>query len=327
MGTGENRGLDLSIVICTRGRARLLEQAIGSLLSQAFSSARYEILVVDDNATDDTAAATQALARQYPQIRYVHSEGRGLLRARFTGQNQARGSYIGFFDDDAKAGPEWLDRAARIVCERAPVCFGGPFYPFYVTKKPEWYRDEYGSASLGLVARDLQEGEVLCGGNVFFEAASLRECGGFDPDFCRPGERWTYGDEEVPQTRLRRRFPDRPFFYDPGLFILHLVRPERLNIIRAARECFAMGRAYVKVRGVDTRDPRLLPYARRAALHYLRFAWKALVISWFRDRRKHPYPQNYIYEAAFQDLRKAGVFIQSLRAIGEFRRQRRSGGN
>src|SRR5690606_31512595 len=125
--------------------------------------------------------------------RYTRNQGRGLLPARFTGQVEARGRYLGYLDDDAKACAGWLERAARIVRERAPVCFGGPFFPFYVSAKPAWYRDAYGSATLGETAREIGPTEVLCGGNIFFDTEALRQCGGFDPNYCQPGERWTYG--------------------------------------------------------------------------------------------------------------------------------------
>jgi glucosyl-dolichyl phosphate glucuronosyltransferase len=313
--------LELSIVICTRNRAQLLAQAIRSVVGQPFPAAAYEILVVDDNATDDTAAVTRELAKQFPQVRYAHSAGRGLLPARFTGQREALGRYIGFLDDDAKACADWLERAARIIRERAPLCFGGPFFPFYVSAKPDWYRDAYGSATHGDTARELKPEEVLCGGNVFFAAEPLRASGGFDPNYCQPGERWTYGDEEVPQVRLHQAHPGQPFYYDPQLFILHLVRPERLNLVRAARECFAMGRAFIKVRGLGPGEHRRLPYAWRAAYYYARFWGKALVGSLGRDRQKHPFAQNYIYEVAFADLRQAGLFFQALQETHKRRSQ------
>jgi glycosyltransferase involved in cell wall biosynthesis len=313
---------DISVVICTCGRAQLLRGAIESLVSQPFDASRYEIVVVDDNAKDNTAQVTAELAQRFPQVRYVKCDGRGLLHARVTGQNESRGRYIGYLDDDAKACADWLERAWRIAKEMAPVCFGGPFYPFYISKKPKWYRNEYGSFTQGKDRRYLHNDEYLCGGNIFFASEPLRETGGFDPEFCRPGERWTYGDESIPQDRLRSRLPAARFFYDPQLYILHLVRPERLNIVRAARECFAMGRAYVKLNGVNTRDPRLLPHAWRCGRSFLRFWSQALIAAWFRDRTSFPLARNYIYERAFKDLREAGVFFQSLCAVREFRRQR-----
>ncbi|MEI6701946.1 MAG: glycosyltransferase family 2 protein [Deltaproteobacteria bacterium] len=310
----------LSVVICTCGRSQLLRGAIESLVTQSFPTDEYEILIVDDHANDDTHEVVRQLSAKHSQVRYILNKGRGLLPARHTGQTEAIGRYIGYFDDDAKACGDWLERASGIIRERAPICFGGPFFPFYISKKPKWYKDEYGSMTRGDTARILDDDEVLCGGNVFFEGESLRNSGGFDPEFCKPGDRWTYGDEEIPQLRLRASFPGREFYYDPKLYILHIVRPERLNIVRAAREAFAMGRAYVKVNPPNMSESRWFPFAWRLGYRYLKFAAGILIAMVYRNRDQYPSISNYIYEEGFGDLRAAGVFYQNIHAV--IRRER-----
>lgn len=314
----------LTIVICTVGRPKLLKDAIESLVEQPLSHDLYEILLVDDSADDATWKLIQIFRERYSHIRYTKNKGKGLLRARYTGQCEANGRYIAYFDDDARANPEWLATAEWAMSERKPICFGGPFYPFYISKKPIWFRDEYGSKNLGDSPRSLAVSEVFAGGNVVFEAKSLRSSGGFDPDFCKPSDKWTYGDEDLPQLRLRLQYPDREFYYDPRLYIKHLVRPERLNLFRAARECFAMGRAYVKVHGIPESEYRVFPYARRLVQNYVIFACKSILVSWFRNRNRYRYLQNYIVEDAFRNLRLAGIFYQSCTIVLERRREMRS---
>jgi hypothetical protein len=167
----------------------------------------------------------------------------------------------------------------------------------------------------GDVARNLLGDEVLCGGNIFFHRESLIATGGFDPDFTKPGDRWTYGDEEVPQRRLKSAFPEKSFFYDPQLYILHLVRPERLNIFRSARECFAMGRAHVKVNQPSINETRWIPFLRRAILCFIRFY--AIVCIGFvrRDRNRFKYFFSYVYEVAFIPLRCSGSFYETYKVI------------
>jgi len=314
--SGNKEGqVELSVVICSRNRAGLLAQAVATLVHQSFDTRRYEILVVDDSSTDETPELGRHLAKTHPQVRYILSDGRGLLHARVTGQSRSRGRYIAYLDDDAQACPDWLSCATRIIEERSPVCFGGPFFPFYMSKKPRWYRDEYGSMTHGTEARELNNDEYLCGNNIFFETEALRASGGFDVGFCEPEARWTYGDETLPQLRLQQAYPARKFLYEPALSISHLVRPERLNIVRAARECFAMGQAYVRLTGVQTRERRTFPFARRFVHSYLRFWFCTLVAVWFRDRRRFTHPQNYVYEIAFQHLRRAAVFYRTAREV------------
>ena len=304
-----------TIIICTVGREALLAGALDSLLNQSFPKDRYEILIVDDSTHEKTLKLAARYQSKYPNIKYTKNSGRGLLKARFTGQSAAIGQYVGYFDDDAKACSDWLQRAATIIDRIKPLCFGGPFFPFYISKKPDWYKDEYGSMTKGDIARNLSGDEVLCGGNIFFHRESLIATGGFDPDFAKPGERWTYGDEAVPQLRLKAAFPERAFFYDPLLFILHLVRPERLNILRAAREFFAMGRAFVKVNQPPSNEIRWFPFIRRAVSCYISFIYTSCVGILWRDRTKYMHFFSYIYEVAFIQLRAAGIFYETYKVI------------
>ena len=312
--------LSLSIIICTRNRVDWLCTAMDSVLQQDFDSQHYELLIVDGSSTDRTREMVISRSRQHPNVRYLSCSQPGLPRARVFGANHAQGQFIGYLDDDAKACSDWLSIAWTIAREHAPICFGGPFYPFYISPRPSWFRDEYGSVTHGNEPRWLRHDEFLCGGNIFFSREALRSVGGFDADFWQPGDRFAYGEEGVPQVRLRQKFPDQAFFYHPQLYILHLVRPDGLKLSQLARECFARGRSYVKLMGVNTRDPRVFPYVWRFALSYVRFWFKALVAVWLRDRRRFERPQNYVYESAFQELRGAGIFYQSILAIQKYKR-------
>ncbi|MCX5840401.1 MAG: glycosyltransferase family A protein [Deltaproteobacteria bacterium] len=73
----------MTAIICTRNRAVLLDSCIRSVLSQTLPRQQYEILVVDNNSTDDTAAVCAAYAGQ--GIRSIVEPVVGLSRARNTG--------------------------------------------------------------------------------------------------------------------------------------------------------------------------------------------------------------------------------------------------
>jgi glycosyltransferase involved in cell wall biosynthesis len=44
----------ISIVVCTRNRSRLLQGCLNSLAKQSRSDKDYDVIVVDNNSTDDT---------------------------------------------------------------------------------------------------------------------------------------------------------------------------------------------------------------------------------------------------------------------------------
>src|SRR5256886_10764453 len=63
----------------------------------------YEVILVDDGSTDDTAA----IAGQY-DVRLIRTPNRGLSSARNAGLAAATGEIVAYLDDDAYPDPHWL---------------------------------------------------------------------------------------------------------------------------------------------------------------------------------------------------------------------------
>lgn len=81
-----------------------IARAIDSALQQDWHNK--EIVVVDDNSTDNTAAIVQAIAESVPRLRLVrHPENRGVAAARNTILANANGEFVAFFDDDDISDP------------------------------------------------------------------------------------------------------------------------------------------------------------------------------------------------------------------------------
>lgn len=73
----------------------------------------YEVVVVDNNSTD----ATAAIALSYPFVRVVFEPNRGLAHARNAAFNAARGEIIGRIDVDSRLAPDWVERVERIFSD------------------------------------------------------------------------------------------------------------------------------------------------------------------------------------------------------------------
>jgi glycosyltransferase involved in cell wall biosynthesis len=98
----------ISVVMATRDRRELLAGAIASVKAQSYP--RWELLVVDDGSTDDTAAL---LAReQDARVRCLASGGDGECAARNIGLDAAGGDVIAYLDDDNRFDPDWLKAIA-----------------------------------------------------------------------------------------------------------------------------------------------------------------------------------------------------------------------
>ncbi len=96
-----------SVVIPTYNRARLLPRALESVLGQTLDD--FELLVVDDASTDDTAAVVASY--EDPRIRCLAlEENGGVANARNAGIAAASGTFVSFLDDDDEYLPEFLER-------------------------------------------------------------------------------------------------------------------------------------------------------------------------------------------------------------------------
>jgi glycosyltransferase involved in cell wall biosynthesis len=113
-----------SIVIPTYNRANLIVKTIASLQHQNYD--HYEMIIVDDGSTDNTADVVQPFLGY--KIRYVKKENSERGASRNFGAKLAQGDYVNFFDSDDIALPNHLSEAARLIASH---------------NRPEWFHLGY----------------------------------------------------------------------------------------------------------------------------------------------------------------------------------------
>jgi len=179
-----------TVAVCTWNRAALLRQFLGRLACMRYAPGDWEVLVVNNNCTDDTERVLDAFAGRLP-LRRAFEPQQGHSHSRNTAVSQARGEYVVWTDDDVLVEEGWLAAYARAV-ERHPeaAIFGGPIRPRFEGTPPAW---------LSAAWRDI--------GAVF----AARELGGEPFELDADGE-LPYGANFVGRTREQRLFP-----YDPAL--------------------------------------------------------------------------------------------------------------
>jgi glycosyltransferase involved in cell wall biosynthesis len=100
----------VSIVIAVYNGAPTIERALASVFAQTYTD--YEVIVVNDGSTDDTAAV---LARFGDRIRVITQSNRGLSAARTAGVRASTGEYVAFLDDDDEWMPEKLAHCVPVL--------------------------------------------------------------------------------------------------------------------------------------------------------------------------------------------------------------------
>lgn len=214
--TDDDRGnVLLSVIVCTRCQPTRLRRALESLVAQEMPSQNWEIVVVDNGATDETPEVIRSFASRGP-VRYAYEAVQGLGRARNRGISVARGSLLAFTDDDVVVHPNW---AARIVARFATdpdvsAVFGSTYadpgvqsmfslrtrpYPCYLEGKHQVW-------------------ESSAGNNMAYRRSVLDRIGLFDPLHGSGAKYWGADDSEFQYRFFKAGLKA---FYDPEIKVKH----------------------------------------------------------------------------------------------------------
>jgi glucosyl-dolichyl phosphate glucuronosyltransferase len=304
-------GPRFSVVICTYNHAGLLPGALDSVLRQTFDRSQYEVIVVDNNSTDDTRSVVDSFTRRCPRIQYCLEPAQGIAHARNCGWKHARGRYVAYLDDDCRASDNWLSVADEIFERTSAKVLGGPYSTDFAGVRPDWASDSFNSYEPPFrEARALAPSEYgwLVGGNVFVRRTLFDEIGGFDPRLGHVGQTVAYGEETAFFGRASKSFPGC-LYYDPRLSVSHVVRPEKLTLWYNVRGAFGAGRSAVRLREPTARraTSRLLLDAGITTLFLAADVFVRMVL---RDRRKYKYARNYVDDHSLDYVRRLGSLYE-----------------
>ena len=265
--------LPVSAVVCTHNRADYLRKALRSLTEQTLDRQRYEVIVVDNGSRDNTKQVVDEFA-SVPNLRYIYEPVLGLSRARNTGYQQARGTYIAYLDDDAVAAPQWLEKIVEVfeTFQPPPGAVGGKSEPIWEAPQPAWLSEQF-FGHLALIdwsdVPTVVDGEEkwLAGCNIAFPRHLLAQVEGFREDLGRKGVSLIAGEEVYLQRQLEAL--GYPIVYHPEVHVGHHVAPARLTQRYFRKHRYWMGVTRV---GILQREAPLSP-RRRALLVVSEIAW------------------------------------------------------
>lgn len=110
-----------SVVIPTYNRAALITSTVNSVLAQEYDD--FEIVLVDDGSTDETATVIESNYAGHKRVRYIRQANAERGAARNHGLKEARGTYVVFFDSDDVMHKDHLSTLDAVTKERPDVNF------------------------------------------------------------------------------------------------------------------------------------------------------------------------------------------------------------
>ena len=116
----------ISVLIVTHNRAQILDKCLSAIASQTLSPSLFEVLIGDDDSTDDTEEVVKSYMKTL-QIYYSRSTKSNVCAVRNRILPQARGEYVLFIDDDTIAACDLLDKhcATHQECEHEKMHVSG----------------------------------------------------------------------------------------------------------------------------------------------------------------------------------------------------------
>ncbi|HAC66078.1 MAG TPA: glycosyltransferase [Cyanothece sp. UBA12306] len=219
-------------IICTHNRDRYLGDAIDSLLAQDCQD--YQVLVVDNGSTDDTAQVVQSRL-PHPRLKYVYEPILGLSVARNRGAKETDAPIIAYLDDDAIASPQWLRVLVEAYNRNEKLAIAGGkvtlIWPDNISR-PGWISDDLagglGLYNLGDSIVSITDPNLTPRGlNYSLRRSFLEQIGGFDANLGRVGKK-LLSNEELYMTELALQ-KGWQVAYLPDALVAHNVAPERLK--------------------------------------------------------------------------------------------------
>lgn len=98
----------VSIIMPVLNGESTIEKSIESVCSQTYTD--FEFLIIDNGSTDGTIDICKRYTCTDSRIHLFHSQKRGVVAARKTGLNVAKGAYVAFIDADDLYQPEMLSK-------------------------------------------------------------------------------------------------------------------------------------------------------------------------------------------------------------------------
>jgi glycosyltransferase involved in cell wall biosynthesis len=271
--------MKVSVIIPCYNCALFIDKAVGSVLSQSYDN--WELLLVDNNSTDDTLHILKNYGAQYPDRIKVLSELRpGAPAARNTGLRQATGEWIQFLDADDELLPgklahqvDLLNTEGRIDIIAAAVTFRSVYNGKVINsvRNVSLTKDSW----VGLLASQLG----ITSGNLF-NRESVLKVGGWDEDktssqeyhlmfkMMRGGSTVLFDEEiltiidkdtstisrnanpgkivSIANNRIQLRLEIKKYLMQNSLFTMERENAFKTYIHGELLKCYDVDRAYVK---------------------------------------------------------------------------------
>lgn len=223
----------ISFIVCTYNREQYIYECLSHLATNTVREG-WEIILVNNNSTDNTAAECARFVADYKpgNYHYFVEEQQGLSYARNRGIKEAHGEWLVFLDDDAMVGNDYICNLKRNLAAYPEAgAFGGAIEPFFEGETPDWlspWAMGFVSAiDLGNQIKLFPPQSYPIGANMGISRDTLKKIGVFNTALGRTGNNLLGGEEKDIFNRIRQK--QIPIVYFPEIKVKHCIPPKRTS--------------------------------------------------------------------------------------------------
>ena len=233
-----NENIKLSIIICTWNRANFLPKCFHALETQTMDLNSFEVIVVDNNSTDNTSDVVKEYAEKSPlHISYVMEKEQGISAARNTGMKYAKSDYLLFLDDDAIVYSDALQYIYTAFEETGADAVGGQLY----------CKEDNANAQKAFIVgyknygetRQIVKGASVAGAFMGIKKSFALKIGGFSTELGYKGnKKVTWEDEDF---FYRLHLKGGVFVWEPNAKCDHVMHGHHLSNMQRAIDNYSRG--------------------------------------------------------------------------------------
>jgi glycosyltransferase involved in cell wall biosynthesis len=269
--------LRVTVAVITYNRSRYLRETLAGLVRQNYPAESWDLLVIDNNSTDDTRDVVASFMASSPAPMRIVETRPGLDHGRNRAVDEARGDVIVLVDDDILMEPDWLSQIVAPFSSQDSHSIGvvgGEVIPVFPDGIPSWLEGAHRPLGFRTDAGALPPDQAPMGANFAFPKWVFARFGKFDTDLDRQGASlFGGGDSEM----IRRvRGAGLKAWFVPGAKVLHQIPAGRLTMRYALRHAFDSARSRVvdNARGLrDSKRSAASYLASRALANVLKLLW------------------------------------------------------
>jgi glucosyl-dolichyl phosphate glucuronosyltransferase len=245
---GPSGKIRISAIIATYNREKYIPGVLKSLQKQSLDKDLFEIIIIDNNCTDNTRSICQDFIQTHTEFhtRYISEPRQGLSFGRNCGITYSTAELLTFVDDDACLSEDFLKTCTEFFENNPSVdAIGGRILLKYEGEKPSWvsvyHESLFGYFNPGDKVKTFESNKYPRGSNMTFRKKVFTEYGLFNTNLGRIGADLLGSEEKELFDRLGRE--TGKVVYVPEAVVYHYVPVARTKKDFIRKQAIGIGKS------------------------------------------------------------------------------------